>query len=289
VRHKALTALAAVPAAVIVLVAGQAATAGSGLPPGCTYVQTASGLIEVCSTGGGQGGSPGGPSGGGHTTVVCTFSPPLTKADAAQLGLPWPPPKGDVYEYMTCPGGGRLGFTFTVQLVSTATGRPAIRPVNLLQTAMASLVVPALSPATAPPRGKDGLVGLPEWFWIPRPAWQPVSAHVTAGLVWLTATAVPAGLTISPGGGLSPVSCAGPGTAYDPRRPASTQHSTCSYTYAEPSNTQPGGRYQATVTVIWKITWVGSDGSTGVVTNGMPVTVPLAIPVAQSEALVTRP
>jgi hypothetical protein len=287
VRHKALTALAAaVPAALSVFLAGPAATAGSGLPPGCSYVQTATGLIEVCTAGGGQGG---GGQGGGHSTVVCTFSPPLTSADAAQLGLPWPPPKGDVYEYMTCPGGGPLGFTFTVQLVGTATGRPAIRPVNLLQTAMASLVLPTLSPATAPPRGTDGLVGLPEWFWVPRSAWQPVSAHVSAGPVWLTATAAPAGLTISPGGGLPSFSCAGHGTPYDPRLPAGAQHSACSYIYAQPSITQPGGKYQASVTVIWKITWAGSDGSAGVVTNGMTVTVPVAIPIAQSEALVTRP
>ncbi len=63
---------------------------------------------------------------------------------------------------------------------------------------------------------------------------------MSAGSVWAAVTAAPVRLTFQPGAGLSPVSCAGPGTAYNPRKPAAAQHTDCSYTYLRPSTGQPG-------------------------------------------------
>ncbi len=112
---------------------------------------------------------------------------------------------------------------------------------------------------------------------------------MSAGPVWASVTAVPVGLTFAPGGGLSPVSCAGPGTAYNPRRPAAAQHTDCSYTYVQPSVGQPGHAYQASVTVTWRVSWTGSGVAGGLLDAALPVTVDFAVPVAQGEALVTSP
>jgi hypothetical protein len=148
-------------------------------------------------------------------------------------------------------------------LVSTIIGTPQVTPQQLMIQAYDELRVPSLTPATAPPLGRDGLVGLPEWFWVPASGWHPRSVTVSAGPVWATVTATPVGLTLQPGAGMSPVTCQGPGTAYDPSEPS--------------------------VSITWRVDWVGSAGAGGVLAPALSVPVPLTIPVAQGEALVTTP
>jgi hypothetical protein len=168
-----------------------------------------------------------------------------------------------------------------------STANPGITPQQLLQWALADLSVPVPAPHTAPPRGHAGLVGLPEWVWLPASQWQPVSAEVSVGPVWAKVTAVPAHLTISPGGGLPDTSCAGPGTAYDRRLPASAQHTDCSYTYTQSSDLQPGHAYQTSVTVTWTATWTGSGGAGGAVNPPLHETTGFPVRVAEGQALVT--
>ncbi len=238
-----------------------------------------------CSSGSGNGGS----GGGGGTTVnnSCTTTV-LDKAQAQSLGLSWPPPQGESWALLDCLGGA-TGATPQAVLVSNATGAPAVTPQQLLVTALGELRIPYLGPATAPPRGHDGLVGLPEWFWISAGSWHARNVTVTAGPVWASVTAAPVGLTFAPGTGISPVSCAGPGTAYDPREPAAAQHTDCSYTYLQPSTGQPDDAYQASVTVTWRVSWSGSGGVGGVLDAALSVPVDFTVPVAQGEALVTSP
>ena len=172
-------------------------------------------------------------------------------------------------------------------LVNNATGAPAVTPQELSIIAIGELIIPQLQPRTAPPRGRDGLVGLPEWFWVPRAVWGPVSRTVTAGPVWARATAVPEKIIFNPGGGQPGVTCDGPGTAYQPALSASAQHTDCSYTYDQPSAGQPGNAFAASVTVLWNVFWVGSGGTGGTVANGRPVSTPFTLRVAAGEALVT--
>ena len=112
---------------------------------------------------------------------------------------------------------------------------------------------------------------------------------VSAGDVWATATATPAGLTFEPGGGLSPVSCAGPGATYNPAKPAAGQHTDCSYPYQQPSAGQPGNAYQASLTVTWRVSWTGSGGTGGLLDPALPTAVAFSVPVGQGEALVNTP
>jgi hypothetical protein len=209
----------------------------------------------------------------------------LDEAQVKSLGLSWPPPQGKQWALMSCDGGtGPQAL-----LVLETTGGPQVTPRQLLATAFGELDVPYLRPATAPPRGADGLVGLPEWFWVPASEWHARSLTVTARPVWATVTAVPLTLTFQPGAGLSSVSCAGPGSAYDPHEPAGQQRTNCSYTYLQPSAGLPGNAYRASVTVTWRITWIGSGGAGGLLDPALAVPVGFPIRVAQGEALVTSP
>ena len=266
--------------------AGTAASAAAQNPAGggCHYRPIPGGYELVCGNNGGTPGGPGsGGAGRGSAKSACSLTP-LSEQQVRFLGLPWPAPRGHTWEAITCPGTQPFGG---VTLVSNATGAPAVTPQQLAQIAIGELIIPVLQPGTAPPRGRDGLVGLPEWFWIPGAEWGPISRTVTAGPVWARATAVPVRIVFDPGGGQPGISCRGPGTAYQPSRPLSAQHTNCSYIYKQPSAGQPGHVYAATVTVLWNVSWVGSGNTGGPVANSRPVSTPLTLPVAAGEALVT--
>jgi hypothetical protein len=231
-----------------------------------------------------QSGSPGSPGSGGSSKYSCTY----TQASPAVLQRAGvgPPAAGYQWDIMTCPGsnGGALGGQL-VQ-VSKKTGAPAISPVQLLQIAIGELYVPSPTADTAPPRGKDGLVGLPEWFWVPKADWNGTSVTVSAGPVWADAKAVPTELTYAPGGGNSDVSCDGPGAEY---KKGGAQQSACSYTYTQPSAGQPGNAYQASLVVTWTISWTGSGGAGGTITTAYTTGTAFPVRVAQAEALVSNP
>ena len=161
--------------------------------------------------------------------------------------------------------GGRNGVNLlnaTTTVIGTGAAAPAVTPQQLLAWAQDDLALPLPQVLTARPRAAGALVGLPEWFWVAPAQWHPVTATVAAGGAWAQVTARPARLEVRPGdsGGLS---CPGPGTAYDPRLPAAAQHSTCTWTYSQPSDGLPGNRYQVSVTVTWTASWLGSGGAGG--------------------------
>lgn len=270
-----------------VLVTGVSAAAASSGSGTCDPWVDGTAIQVPCSSDSGSGGSGGG---GGASTITdaCTTTP-LDEAQAQSLGLSWPPPSGESWAILDCVGGHLAGSGPQAVLVSTATGAPLITPQQLLITALGELQIPYLGPSTAPPRGKDALVGLAEWFWVPAANWHPLTVTVTAGPVWATVTAVPTTLSFTPGDDAGPVSCAGPGTAYNRSKPASAQHTDCSYTYLQPSSSQAGDAYRAALTVGWRVSWTGSGGAGGLLAAALPVTVDITVPVAQGEALVSSP
>jgi hypothetical protein len=290
VRRAAAVAASVLLAAMAVAAAGPALASGSSGGGQCTVDLGGQWVTVQCGYGGGSGGSgggSGGSGGGGKIITTCTLTA-LSEAGAQSLGLAWPPPKGTHWALMDCLGGG-TGAGPQALLVNNATGAPQITPQQLLQQALDELQIPVLHPGTAPPRGKDGLVGLPEWFWVPAGEWHPRSVTVSAGPVWATATAAPAGLSFQPGGGIGAVTCPGPGTAYKPSKPASEQHTACSFSYDQSSAGQPGNAYQASVVITWRVSWTGSGGTGGLVDPGLPVPFTFSLPVAQGEALVSNP
>jgi hypothetical protein len=288
-RLMSLLAALAIAASLAVACGAAPATASNtgGGTSGCDPYLDGTVIPVPCSSGSSGAGSGSGGSGGGtggSTKSSSCRTVELDKAGAQSLGLPWPPPQGKSWGLLDCLGGG-IGPLAV--LISDATGTPAVTPQQLLVTALGELQVPHIGPDTAPPRGHDGLVGLPEWFWVPAGAWHARSVTVSAGEVWATVTAAPVGLTFEPGGGISPVACAGPGTAYNRREPAGAQHTDCAYTYLVPSTGQPGDAYQASVAVTWRVSWMGSGKAGGILDRALPVSVDFTVPVAQGEALVT--
>jgi hypothetical protein len=272
---------------VISAAAGPTSAAASATSGGCGPYVSGTVIPIPCTSGSGTAGAAGtGSSGnGGSTTTSTCVTIVYSPAQDQQLGL-GPAPAGQAWAELAC--GGTLPGVVVI-LVSIATGTPPVTPQQLMIQAYGELRVPSLSPATAPPRGHDGLVGLPEWFWIPAASWHPLSVTVSAGAVWATVTATPVGLTFEPGPDMSPVTCHGPGTEYDPAEPATSQHTGCSYTYLLPSAGLPGNVYQASVSITWRVDWIGSGGAGGVLASALSVPAAFSIPVAQGEALVTTP
>ncbi|HVB46422.1 MAG TPA: hypothetical protein VNF47_27445 [Streptosporangiaceae bacterium] len=276
-----LAAAIAGPAAVTAAAsAARLAAGGGGGSGGCYPI----GYTWICVY---SGGGPGSGGSGGSATYTCTYAP--ASQGVLQRTGTGPPQPGYQWDIMTCPGANPGSLGGQLVQVSKKTGVPAISPVDLLKIAIADLTVPTLSAATAPPKGKEGLVGLPEWFWVPRSQWRRVSIMVTAGPVWANAVAIPTTISYVPGGGMSAVSCRGPGSVFDRKLPASQQHTGCSYTYRRPSAGQPGNAYQTALVVTWTISWTGSGGAGGVITNGFTTATAFAVRIAQAEALVTTP
>jgi len=236
----------------------------------------------ICINQSGSGGSPGS---GGSAKYTCTF----TKASPAVLQHTGtgPPQPGYQWDIMTCPGSSQGPLGGQLVQVSINTGAPAISPVDLLKIAIGELSVPTLTAATAPPVGKNGLVGLPEWFWVPRAQWRKISITVRAGPVWAQAVASPTSMTFAPGGGLSSVSCAGPGPEFS--HSSSGRRSTCSFRYDQPSIGQPGNAYQAALIVTWTISWTGSGGAGGTITTGYTTGTAFGVRIAQAESVVSTP
>jgi hypothetical protein len=298
-RRPRLAALAvALAGAVVLLAAGlwpagpaSASPAPGAAPPGgggcVTTFQPPDTWVVVCGSGTGTGGGGGGRGGGGGGggKVSCTLQP-LSPAQVSFLGLP-AAPKGEEWAAITCPGNSPFGG---VTLVAAGAAVPAVTPQELLQEVEGQLTLPTLAAATAPPRGRDGLVGLPEWFWIPRADWHPVATQrLQVGAVWAQVTATPEQLSFIPGGGLTGTSCPGPGTVFSSQDPDQT--SACSFTYSQSSATQDGGTYAASVTVSWRVTWAGFSPATGpvggVLNAGLQVADPISLKVAEGQALVS--
>ncbi|MFI6637477.1 hypothetical protein ACIBI7_52080 [Nonomuraea fuscirosea] len=184
------------------------------------------------------------------------------------------PKEGAWYE-VRCSDGYR-NIVWIKNRKSTA----AIRE-RLARRAYERIPISAPKVLTAPPRGREGLVGLPHWFYLAQGEWVSKSKRLHAGGVWAEATATPQRMTVETGDGHTLV-CAGPGTTYDSSRPAALQRSTCSHRYVQPAHAR-----RVTVSVTWRGTWQGSGGAGGALP---PITRSVTFPVrvVEAQALVTK-
>jgi hypothetical protein len=105
------------------------------------------------------------------------------------------------------------------------------------------------------------LVGVPTWLWVNNP-WGQLSASASIGAVTSTVTAVPTRVSWDVGDGTRVV-CDGPGTVYDPSRPAAGQVSGCTHTYTWPSTSEPFGVYAVTATITYATSWEATTGEAG--------------------------
>jgi hypothetical protein len=190
-----------------------------------------------------------------------------------------------------CPGRDEVGLPVFVPAEGQGAVRVTETPGTVARRAVKQLKLP-VPKVGLDPRGQ-ALVGLAEWFWIPRAQWRSLRQRTAAGGVWARVTARPVGTSWDPGDGSPAVTCAGPGTAYDVSLPASAQSTDCSYTYTTSSVGQPqtGSNpndrfFTVTVTTTWKVSWVGAGGTAGTL-PAMTRTTKFRLPVAQRETVVT--
>jgi hypothetical protein len=154
---------------------------------------------------------------------------------------------------------------------------PRLNPVQLAQQALNEVPVPQPGINMNPSSDKGAVTNVETWLWIDRSQWQPVSASASAGNVTVTTTAAPDHVVYDMGNG-DKVTCNGPGTPYDPNRPAADQSTDCSYTYTRSSANQPDGRYVVTATVFYAVAW----SATGIAAGGT------LAPITQSSSVAIR-
>ena len=81
------------------------------------------------------------------------------------------------------------------------------------------------------------------------------------------------------------VSCAGPGTPYDPAVGADDQQSDCTYTYRRSSAGQPGGAFTMRVTTTWAVSWTVAGAPGGGSLGTAQRTTTSAVRVAEIQAV----
>ena len=129
----------------------------------------------------------------------------------------------------------------------------------------------------SPPLNARQLVGLPTWLWVAGP-WRPLHASASLGGVTSTVTATPTTVTWRLDAGTT-VTCHGPGTAYDPSRPAGSQHSDCTLLF------EVAGTFRLTATVTYAANWTSSTGDTGGLGDLTRATA-VTVRVEQAQALI---
>lgn len=125
---------------------------------------------------------------------------------------------------------------------------------DLVAQAMASIVIDVPAVELSPPHGGTQLVGVPVWVWSTNH--EPVSATASIPGLSATLTATPGDVQVDLGDGTG-FTCSGAGIPYDESASYKGQHSDCSGAYDE------HGRYTLTVTVVWSLTWVATNGQSG--------------------------
>jgi hypothetical protein len=133
---------------------------------------------------------------------------------------------------------------------------PPPTPEEIAEDLVGQLDPPPPDVHTNPPADGDQLVGLPTWLWVSN--WEPVSVSGSG----VTVTARPVATYWDLGTGDPIVEC-GRGTPYDTSVPPDAQDTDCSYTYQTTSAEEPGGTWDAAVSMVWSVAWTGPGGTGG--------------------------
>jgi hypothetical protein len=233
---------------------------------GSDHGNTVTVVVTTRSRTPGQSGHAGGGSSGGHENVyVCTYTdaPP-----SMTTGLMTGGPEAGQFYIVTCTGPGLgSGQSAIVWLANQVYGIPeGVTPNTVAQRAASSITLP--SPVIRTNPAASTVVNIPTWLWINSSIWHPRTATASLAGISATATASPVMVTFATGDGAHVV-CYGPGTAYNPSEPPSTQRTSCShsYSYSSAGQASPDGNanddaFDISATITWNVTWKG-DGFAG--------------------------
>lgn len=200
----------------------------------------------------GSSGSPGTPDSGSDDDTANGDQPGV----AIPPGLSWTSPEGSAF-----PIQPQFGIP---DLFPEPPQAPT--PAALAQQAVQQLVLPLPTPQHSPDlRLGDGrqatVVGEHTWFWTSPSDWHRQSQRVEAGPVWAEVTAEPTELSLQPGNGQAAVSCAGPGTEYDPSFGMHAASPDCDLVYERSSVDQSGEQVTGVWSVTWRVSWTGFNGA----------------------------
>lgn len=254
----------AVTVAAVAVTAASPVVLASAIPGGSTGVSCPP-LSTTCTVSAGSPGSRGGSgSGGGTTTVSCTWQP-ITAAQALSELLPLVTygrytPDQSTWSWYVVSCSNDDGIQFLALVYPAAPTGPTPGQVGQIAVSELNLAAPTVS--TAPSGGK-AIVNLESWLWINPAQWQPITATAAVDGISATATATPVSVVWDMGDG-NQVTCDGPGVAYNPSIPDQDQSTSCGYTYQETSASGPNQQFMITATIEYDVTWK----SVGVVGGG---------------------
>ncbi len=229
------------------------------------------GTITVgASDGGSSSGAPGGSTGAGvgspgASPWLC-IDTALTLNDGPGFAPGGPTPGG--WYSVTCTNQLTGASTTETEWIpdASSTATPGVDPYAVARQAENSLKLPSPSMSFNP--STVSVVNLPTWLWIDDDIWHPYPVTASVGPVSATAVATPTSVTWLTGDG-AVVLCAGPGTAFDPSKPAARQSTQCDHTYSVSSSGQTSpdgnpndGAFDVTATIHWSVSW-SANGAAG--------------------------
>lgn len=203
---------------------------------------------------------PGG-TGGSWTCHYFRFLPGEIGEQGPDHGAPILPEPGQYVALMCFDAAGQTVHTEALYYDPANPLGSIAAAERALEQARQQLDPPEPTLALNPPADGFQLVGVPSWFWI-ADAWQPLTASATLAGVTSTVIATPVDVRWDLGDGTA-FGCDGPGTPYDPGRPAADQASDCTHTFRYSSRRAPGGTYTVTATVTYEVRWEATTGAGG--------------------------
>ncbi|MET7563695.1 ATP/GTP-binding protein [Streptomyces sp. NPDC005479] len=290
-RRHAPLALALLP--LIAAGTAHAADGPSADVHGCTNRLVCVGAKDPGKAGNGggthQAGHQGGGGKGGKTKARKPECTPAQKLD------PQPPPNSELWKGHDANGEGAIyartcryfmadgASTLITETVYGGPGgpaAPAVDPAVLAQEAVDKMLLRGPQIGITPKPGGKGVVGMPVYMWTAKGAetYGPNSASATAGAVTVTATAKVSKIVWAMGDGTI-VTCTTAGTPYKSefgKKPSPD----CGHRYAQPSSTEPSGKWHVTATSTWTIDWQGG-GQTGQLTEIRNSTVDITVAEVQ--------
>ncbi len=217
--------------------------------------------------------APGGPGGGASEQgALVPAVPPLVEGD---------------WYYQTCIDAetGELLSSGYWQYTPGDPANPGPDLEALARRAFDEVAFVFPQPVSSPAIDGEQITGLPTWLWIDPGGWRDLTARADLAGFWVEVTAKPQRVVWDLGDG-GEVVCNGPGTPYDPSVADDAQSTDCEHIYQFVSAGEPGGRYAASATLEWSITWRASTGATGVLADASRTTT-FGMTVTELQAVVT--
>lgn len=156
---------------------------------------------------------------------------------------------------------------------------------------MALLSMPSENRVGTIPAGTPiALVRGAHWYWTDPATYTTQHDQTELDNVWAQVTATPVALEFTPRPGATPTVCSGPGqpqTVISNETMGPAPRHGCYYRYEQTTRNDPDQMLTATLTIRWRITWVGANNTGGELPT-MTTNTPLHFAVVERQTLVVK-